>query len=70
MNAEQSGLEEILTKKAFWKKWGLFAAEALARGDRNWLSPLITCLESPENSKQALERKPDDIKVVIQFSEI
>jgi DNA-binding response OmpR family regulator len=27
-------------------------------------------LEKPENFKQALERKPDDIKVVIQFSEI
>jgi hypothetical protein len=30
---------------------------------------LITRREQPENFKQALERKPDDIKVVIQFSE-
>jgi hypothetical protein len=70
MNAEQSGLEEILTKKAFWKKWGLFAAEALARGDRNGLKPLITRLENLENFKQTLKRKSDDINVVIQFSEI
>jgi alanine racemase len=70
MNGEQSGLEEILTKKAPWKKWGLFAAEALARADRNRLKPLITRLENLEDFKQTLKRKPDDIKVVIQFSEI
>ena len=40
------------------------------RLDRKWLSRLITRYEKPENFKQALERKPDDIKVVIQFSEI
>ena len=45
------------------------AAEALARADRKWLSRLITRREKAENFKQALERKPDDIKVVIQFSE-
>jgi alanine racemase len=49
---------------------GLFAAEALARADRNGLKPLITRLENLENFKQTLKRKPDDIKVVIQFSEI
>jgi hypothetical protein len=31
---------------------------------------LITRREKPENFKQALERQPDDIKVVIQFSEV
>jgi glucose 1-dehydrogenase len=46
------------------------AADILARADRNWLSRLITRREKPENFKQALERKPDDIKVVIQFSDI
>jgi hypothetical protein len=30
---------------------------------------LITRREKPENFKRALERKPDDIKVVLQFSE-
>jgi glucose 1-dehydrogenase len=42
----------------------------LARLDRKWLSRLITRHEKPENFKEALERKADDIKVVIQFSEI
>jgi threonine dehydrogenase-like Zn-dependent dehydrogenase len=46
------------------------AGNVLARSDRTWLGRLITRREKPENFKQALERKPDDIKVVIQFSEI
>jgi threonine dehydrogenase-like Zn-dependent dehydrogenase len=43
-------------------------AQALARADRNWLSKLISRCEKPENFAQALERKPDDIKVIIQFT--
>jgi len=43
------------------------AGEILARADRTWLSRLITRREKPENFKQALERKPDDIKVILQF---
>jgi hypothetical protein len=31
---------------------------------------LITRRETPEHFPQALERQPDDIKVIIQFSEI
>jgi threonine dehydrogenase-like Zn-dependent dehydrogenase len=46
------------------------AAQALARADRQWLSRLITRREKPERFGQALERRPDDIKVVIQFSEV
>ena len=46
------------------------AGQNLANSDREWLSRLITRREKPENFKQALERKPDDIKVVIQFSEV
>ena len=46
------------------------ASQLLARGDRNWLGRLITRRERPENFEKALERRPDDIKVVIQFSEI
>ena len=46
------------------------ANERLGRLARKWLSRLITRYEKPENFKQALERKPDDIKVVIQFSKI
>ena len=56
----------VNANKRHWYK----AGEALARADRMWLSRLITRREKPENFKQALERKPDDIKVVIQFSEI
>ncbi len=46
------------------------AGNLLARADRTWLRRLITRREKPENFTQALERKPDDIKVVIQFSEV
>ncbi|MDH4230462.1 MAG: glucose 1-dehydrogenase [Nitrospirota bacterium] len=45
------------------------AGKILARADRKWLGRLITRREKPENFKQALERQPDDLKVVIQFSE-
>jgi len=56
----------VNANKRHWYK----ANERLARVDRKWLSRLITRYEKPENFKQALERKPDDIKVVIQFSDI
>jgi threonine dehydrogenase-like Zn-dependent dehydrogenase len=46
------------------------ASQYLARADRAWLSKLITRIEQPENFMYALQRKPDDIKVVIQFSDI
>ena len=46
------------------------AGENLARSDRNWLSRVITRYEKPENFQQALERQPDDVKVVLQFSEV
>jgi threonine dehydrogenase-like Zn-dependent dehydrogenase len=56
----------VNANKRHWYK----ANDRLGRLDRKWLSRLVTRLEKPENFKQALERKPDDIKVVIQFSEI
>ena len=56
----------VNANKRHWYK----AGEALARADRKWLSRLITRREKPENFKEALERRRDDIKVVIQFSEI
>jgi threonine dehydrogenase-like Zn-dependent dehydrogenase len=56
----------VNANKRHWYK----ANDRLGRLDRAWLSRLITRYEKPENFKQALERKPDDIKVVIQFSEI
>jgi threonine dehydrogenase-like Zn-dependent dehydrogenase len=46
------------------------AGENLAHADQAWLGRLITRREKPENFKHALEREPDDVKVVIQFSEI
>ena len=56
----------VNANKRHWYK----AGNLLARADRKWLSRLITRREKPENFKQALDRKPDDIKVVIQFSEV
>jgi threonine dehydrogenase-like Zn-dependent dehydrogenase len=56
----------VNANKRHWYK----AGANLARGDRNWLGRLITRREKPEHFKQALERQPDDIKVVIQFSEV
>jgi hypothetical protein len=42
----------------------------LARAERSWLVRLITRREKPENFRQALTRTPDDIKAIIQFSEV
>jgi glucose 1-dehydrogenase len=55
----------VNANKRHWYK----AAQVLARADRKWLSRLITRREMPDRFKQALEREPDDIKVVIQFAE-
>jgi threonine dehydrogenase-like Zn-dependent dehydrogenase len=46
------------------------AGQVLGRADRKWLSRLITRRERPEDFEQALERSPNDIKVVIQFLEV
>jgi threonine dehydrogenase-like Zn-dependent dehydrogenase len=45
------------------------AGHALARADRSWLARLVSRRERPEELARALERKPDDIKVVVQFSD-
>lgn len=44
------------------------AHEALRKADRKWLARLISRKESFESWKQALTRRPDDIKVVIEFN--
>jgi threonine dehydrogenase-like Zn-dependent dehydrogenase len=54
----------VNANKRHWFK----AGEALAHADRSWLSKLITRCEHPENFAEALERRPEDIKVVVQFS--
>ena len=46
------------------------AGQTLAKADKKWLAKLITRKVKPENFMQALERDPNDIKVVIQFSEV
>ena len=56
----------VNANKRHWYK----ASQALAQADREWLGRLITRRVKPEDFRTALDRKPDDIKVVIQFSEI
>jgi threonine dehydrogenase-like Zn-dependent dehydrogenase len=56
----------VNANKRHWFK----AANLLAHADRTWLAGLITRREKPEDLKRALEREPDDVKVVIQFSEV
>jgi threonine dehydrogenase-like Zn-dependent dehydrogenase len=55
----------VNANKRHWYK----AGAALARADRSWLARLVTRRERPEDSGQALERRADDIKVLIQFAE-
>jgi threonine dehydrogenase-like Zn-dependent dehydrogenase len=43
------------------------AAEALAAADRAWLAQLISRRVPPANIADALQRDPDDIKVVLDF---
>jgi glucose 1-dehydrogenase len=54
----------VNANKRHWYK----AGEALARADRSWLDRLITRRERPENFASALQRRGDDIKVVVQFT--
>jgi threonine dehydrogenase-like Zn-dependent dehydrogenase len=56
----------VNANKRHWYK----AGQNLAVSDREWLSRLITRREKPENFQQALVRQPDDVKVIIQFSEV
>ena len=44
------------------------AAAMLARADKAWLNGLITRREPVEQWTQSLERQPDDIKVIVEFS--
>ena len=56
----------VNANKRHWYK----AGEALARADRAWLARLITRRERPEDFAKALERRSEDIKVVIQFADV
>jgi glucose 1-dehydrogenase len=44
------------------------AGEALQRADKTWLNRLITRREPLERWTDSLERQPDDIKVIVDFS--
>ena len=56
----------VNANKRHWYK----AGQNLARSDRQWLSRVITRRVRPEDFQRALERQPDDVKVIIQFSEV
>jgi glucose 1-dehydrogenase len=55
----------VNANKRHWYK----AGHVLAKADPKWLGRLVTRCETPEHFMRALERVPDDIKVVVQFSE-
>jgi glucose 1-dehydrogenase len=44
------------------------AARGLAKADGSWLEQLVTRRVRPEAFERALEREPDDIKVVVEFA--
>ena len=56
----------VNANKRHWYK----AGEVLVRADRSWLARLITRRERPEDFARALDRRSEDIKVVIQFAEV
>lgn len=45
-------------------------AQYLAAADRDWLTELVSRKETPDNIAKALNRSPDDIKVVVQFADV
>jgi threonine dehydrogenase-like Zn-dependent dehydrogenase len=55
----------VNANKRHWYK----AGQALAAADRSWLSRLLTRREPPQEFMRALQRTPEDIKVVIQFAQ-
>jgi glucose 1-dehydrogenase len=56
----------VNANKRHWYK----AAQVLARADRAWLECLVTRRVPPEEFMSALQRQPEDIKVVIQFAQL
>ena len=44
------------------------AADALGRADRGWLRELITRRVPLDRWQEALERRPDDVKVVVELA--
>ena len=56
----------VNANKRHWYK----AAQVLARADREWLACLVTRSVPPEEFMSALQRQPEDIKVVVQFAQL
>ncbi|HEY2153594.1 MAG TPA: glucose 1-dehydrogenase [Vicinamibacterales bacterium] len=56
----------VNANKRHWYK----AGQALARADRAWLARLITRRVPLENFERALQRQPEDIKVVVEFAQV
>ena len=56
----------VNANKRHWFK----AGQALAHADRSWLARLVTRRERPQDFMKALQRSADDIKVVLQFTEV
>jgi threonine dehydrogenase-like Zn-dependent dehydrogenase len=56
----------VNANKRHWYK----AGQVLARADPAWLARLVTRCVAPEEFMGALDRQPDDIKVVIQFASL
>ncbi len=56
----------VNANKRHWYK----AGAALARADRGWLAGLVSRSEPPEQFARALQREPDDIKVVVRFADV
>jgi threonine dehydrogenase-like Zn-dependent dehydrogenase len=56
----------VNANKRHWYK----ASQNLLASDPAWLSRLLTRREKPESFQKALARQPDDVKVIIQFSDI
>jgi len=54
----------VNANKRHWFK----SSEILARADRGWLARLITDRMRFENFPKALERSPNDIKVILEFA--
>ena len=55
----------VNANKRHWYK----AGQALAHADTTWLARLLSRRERPEAFMNALHRRSDDIKVVIQFAD-
>jgi glucose 1-dehydrogenase len=56
----------VNANKRHWYK----AAQDLVRADRSWLGRLVSRHERPEHFARALTHKADEIKVVVQFTDL